>query len=116
MAMMDPYAMQPAGAGGMPPDMGMVPPGPGMMPPEAEDTMDLDDVPPGPEQMLGATPEMPPVTVPGWVPADTSIPVDENTCAEINAIPYQDEMGKPFCLVPPPGGGPPGGGLLGPLG
>lgn len=97
------------GAGGaMPPgpDMGMVPPGPEAMPPGAMPP-DMGEVPPGPDQMLGATPEAPMITVPGWIPADSSIPVDENTCGEIGAIPYEDKGGKSFCLIPPPDGLPP---------
>lgn len=112
--MPDPMMMPPGAAGMLPPgpDMGMVPPEPGMMPPGAP--MDMAEVPPGPEQLLGSTPEAPPITVPGWVPADPAIPVDETTCAEIGAIPYQDKQGNSFCMVPPPGGLPPGPG--GPLG
>src|SRR3990172_12359744 len=105
--MQDPYAMQ--GPPGMPPgmmpppgmppgmDMGMVPPGPEGMPPEGMPP-DMGEVPPGPDGMLGADPEEMPITVPGWIPADPSIPIDETTCAEIDAIPFEDKDGKPFCM------------------
>ena len=103
-----------------PPDMGMVPPGPSMGPQPGGPPPDMGSVPPGPDAMLGSSPEMPPVTVPGWVPADPSTPIDETTCAEINAIPYTDSQGNKFCMVPPPGGPsagpPPGGPPMGPLG
>lgn len=89
-------------AGGAPPmDMG-VPPSPDMgMPPEGM-APEMGPVPPAPGDMLGAEPMQPPITVPGWIPADPEIPVDEMTCAEIGAVPYQDKDGKPFCMVAPP--------------
>ena len=97
----------------MPPDPSMmaapssgmeVPPGPGMgMPPEGMPP-EMGDVPPGPSDLLGSEPMQPPITVPGWVPADPKIPVDDATCAAIGAVPYADKNGKPFCMVAPPDG------------
>ena len=114
----DQSMMPPMGPGGpdmgMPPEMGAVPPGPDMAMPPADAGMppEMGPVPPGPDELLGSEPADAPVTVPGWIPADPDIPVDDMTCAEIDAIPYADKSGKPFCLVRPPGEAimPPGGG------
>ena len=79
-----------------------VPPGPEMPMPGGEMGPEYQDVPPGPEEMIGSAPTPQAITVPGWIPAIPEIPVDETTCAEIGAVPATDNDGKPFCLVPPP--------------